>query len=301
MRLEYEYRRNDYPHAGDMPLGAHLSRHHVVCYPHMYAFGVILLAYFQLLGDALDSDAPYQKFLRYYGQWSATNDSAVHNIVGNCKNGQRDVLNYYDDKCRNFFKEVAWTESNLFIGPSGTLRADDPGQGIDTVPVSMGQDGFIRRLIELRGRGIPGVIPMSADQAGFISLDVKDISDIARGYIEKLPDVPVLHESRVSDWRAVPLADVGSNRSHEAFEIFFSKNSKNNKHESRGYQLELASNPQFPTNHGRLQRQNGDQVAVLIGIECKRSGEYLTGVLKHSDDSFRQQENVSIAEKIREM
>ena len=182
MRLEYDYRRNDYPHGGDT-LGAHLSRHHVVCYPHMYAFGVILLAYFQLLGDALDSDAKYQKFLRYYGRWSATNDSAVHNIVRACKNGQRDVLNYYDDKCRNFFKEVAWTESNLFIGPSGTLRADDPGQGIDTVPVSMGQDGFIRRLIELRGRGIPGEIPMSADQAGFIRLDGKDISDIARGYL----------------------------------------------------------------------------------------------------------------------
>lgn len=301
MRLEYEYRRNDYPHAGDMPLGAHLSRHHVVCYPHMYAFGVILLAYFQLLGDALDSDAPYQKFLRYYGQWSATNDSAVHNIVRARINGQRDVLNYCDDKCRNFFKEVAWTKSNLFIGPSGKLRADDPGQGIDAVPVSMGQDGFIRRLMELRGGRISGNIPMSEDQVGFINLDVNAISDIARGYLDKLPDVPVLHESRVSDWRAVSLADAGSNRSHEAFAIFFSKNSKNNKHESRGYQLELASNPQFPTNHGRLQRQNGNKVAVLIGVECTRSGAYLAGVLKDSNVSFQQQENVPISEKIKQM
>lgn len=298
MRIEYDYSRNNYSGSGRTFNSGNISRHHTIAYPHMYEYGVILLAYFQTLGDALDKDPCFLRFLEYYRGQNAVNYATIHRILEEHVREQYGVINYRENKCRNFFMTVAWTEANLFTGPAGKLRGKDPGQGQDEVPVSSETSAFIRKLKELRASGIEGEIAMNQGENGWLNLSEDKISGIARQYIEALPNFSRSFETRVSDWRAVLFGEAEGNRSYDCFDIFFSKNSKNGKFAQYEFQLELAENPAFISADKQRQRLRKDKIVVLTGIGHTGNRDFFTGVLKNKESDFLAQANQTVVDQI---
>lgn len=298
MRIEYDYKRNNYVGGGKVYDSDNISRHHIVSYPHMFEFGTILLAYFQILGDGLLGDLYFKRFLEYYGVHSSTNLSTIQTILKEQRSGLRDAFNYCEKNCRNFFMTVAWTDANLFTGPAGKLRADDPGQSVDGVPSSLTLNSFETALINIRMSGIiKGKPALSKGERGSINLEERKIAEIAREYIRNLPNITCPYETRVSDWLAVPL-EANRSRQYDCYDIFFSTNPKNNNLEKRGYKLELAKHAEYPSETHRNQRYRSDHVVVLTEVKSTRSDDYFMGVLKEKDPAFLEQAREAIADRI---
>lgn len=301
MRARYEYRRSDYSGNGRALNSSNLSRHHTIAYPHMYEFGVILLSYFQLLRDKLDQDPCFLRFQDYYRGRNEVSSQTIQTILSRHTGELNGEFDYRENECRGFFKTVAWTESNLFTGPAGKFRRNDPGQGMDQIPVSSEASAFIRKLKELRGAGIEGSIPVNQGENGWINLREDKLCSIARGFIEALPQTSRLLETKVRDWRAALYGNGMANQGYDAYDIFFSKNPKNDKLEHFEFQLELAENPAFIPARQRRQRLNNDSVAVLTGIGHAGNRDFFFGVLKKKNRAFEEQADHAIADHIPEI
>lgn len=302
MRVRYDYSRNDYSRNDyseeRKTFGSNLTRHHTIAYPHMYEFGVIILTYFQLLRDHLDKDPCFLRFQDYYRGQNAVNVRMIHTILSEHTGELHDEVNYRENKCRNFFMTVAWTKANLFTGPAGKLRRNDPGQGVDQVPLSSDASAFIRKLKELRASGIEGQIPVNQGDNGWINLREDKIYKIAREFIRALPSTACLFETKVRDWRAVLYGNGFANQAYDTYDIYFSNNPKNVQLPQFEFQVELAENSAFISAAQQKQRFKNDRIAVLTGIGHTRNRDFFTGVFKSRDRILEGQADEVITDHI---
>ncbi len=314
MRIYYHYARGDYCGRGEKNNNDYVSRHHAISYPHMYMFGVVLLAYFQIEWNSFEGNESnrskrleridlFQKFQKYYGESSATNSSSIQSILKDHMNEGDDLFNYTDRNCQNFFMQVAWTDANLFMGPAGKFRSDDPGQGLDGIPLTLGSDEFIKKLGELRdAHFITGLPAMNQNQPSnsWINLEKEDIAYIAKEYLQHLPKSIIRqrpYETRVSDWCAV--VESADNRpNNKCYDIFFGRGIKQPREEIVRFKLVLAENPQYIPAAKFKYHLCRDKVVVLIGIDHTRKDDFFIGVIRNKENSHREQANDFILEKL---
>lgn len=116
-----------------------LSHHHVIAYPYMYYLGVISLCYLRHLRDAGDAsyESSKQKLFDACHAPNLNLDMAVDRIVCTLDRGVKHFSLSRGAQIDEVLTKVAWMPMNLFTGPCGEIRADDPGQGYDTMPEGM--------------------------------------------------------------------------------------------------------------------------------------------------------------------
>lgn len=214
--ISYYYNRGAAP--GVWPaLTPDLSKHHIISYPHMFALGVIyvtwlrensgkehaqygqacqtLLVFLQSRGFAVDQ-AYLEQLLQNTlqgesGRYRLLNESGSHQSAG---------------QLQSFLNQFSWMDSNLFIGPSGAFRCDDPSQKIDKLPLSLpeSQKKMIRQLITLKKEYLPSVIPNQSGTRGTITCPQKGAEELVF-QLEQLLGASArgIYESKVSDWGAV--------------------------------------------------------------------------------------------------
>ena len=123
-------RIGNYP--GNGVLSGYMARHHVISYPFMQVYAVVAAWYCTVHNKKLINQ--YDAFFNARGvNWGAF--QAVFNIPAdeNYVYLEMDANQPY----AGIINWVCWAESNLFIGPAGCYRLDDPSQRVDKIPLSM--------------------------------------------------------------------------------------------------------------------------------------------------------------------
>ena len=216
--------RYHYERGGDSPLtnpNGTLSNHHVLSYPHMYALGVIVLA--TAVADTDFRNRCSDVLARYYGgNGMRLTSEKLPDLTGNKisfvgKKGQIGPI----------LKQIAWTHDNLFVGPSGKYRDDDPSQRTDGIPISVGRWDFPNTMQTLF-REIKSYVANEKDQIGTINIEEHKMKRIAEGFIKALPlrAQAMPKQSRVSDW-VVQITKCNGGRTEPGyFPVFFPKSAE---------------------------------------------------------------------------
>lgn len=128
--ITYYYNRLNKDKINNETLPPYMARHHLISYPFMHSFAIVLLWY-------IANDSNYQqmerlnKFFISHGQsnWK----DRIKIFAGNNKGCNYDGGNSDVNNC---IREICWAPANLFIGPSGEYREDDPSQKMEELPNS---------------------------------------------------------------------------------------------------------------------------------------------------------------------
>lgn len=327
MEIHYSYEsRGGYPYQ-DTGLGNNLSRHHIIAYPDMYAIGAIVLAYFRILDMEyanykvkdfyLSND--YRKFETYYRTiyYDANGDRRESGIARNEMNNVMEPLraqqewfadtriNLFDSWAQGVLNKLAWTRNNLFIGPTAKFRCDDPEQKCDSLPLSMRNTDFVKWVYEaVYNRYIRAgqEIAKAAGGRGCIILEKDMIKTIGHEFINRLPNMPREHKTKVGDWKAV-CSDEQRNRtgSNEKYSIYFERNTRKyaeRYQEIKRWKLELckasvpASGPVMAT---------GTKTVALFGMERKGKDTYLKGIIGGNGPERETQQERDIIGMMRDM
>lgn len=128
--IEYLYRRmGGFPNKNET-LSENLARHHILSYPFMLSFSVATFWYIATCepGTIIEKlESFYRPRLGGEYVWrKACMDFKAKLIAGDSV-----------DDAMSFMSWLCWAESNLFIGPAGRYRLDDPSQTMDKFPLYM--------------------------------------------------------------------------------------------------------------------------------------------------------------------
>lgn len=188
-----------------------LSHHHVIAYPYMYYLGVISLCYLRHLKD--EKDASYKSSIqKLLEACHAPNlnleslDSAVKKIVCTSKSGKKNFSLSRGAQIDEVLTKVAWMPMNLFTGPCGQIRAEDPGQGYDTMPVGMRSkqkeklESIISAIKTYNHSSIPHEQGAGGSTQSISFNNVTYFSKLANEFLSCLDSRMGCYDSSVSDW-----------------------------------------------------------------------------------------------------
>ena len=125
--ITYRYERpaGGYPVPGALAQG--LSRHHMFSYPFMLTYAVVVLHYLALNRN----EKALGKLDKFY------RDRGIGGIPFHIGNFRNNALEVSVNANMGSLVWICWAEPNLFIGPSGVLRDDDPSQRREPFPLSL--------------------------------------------------------------------------------------------------------------------------------------------------------------------
>ena len=100
--------------------------------------------------------------------------------------------------------KVAWTEMNLFIGPAGIYRDDDPSQRNDKLPKGMPETTKtalkeVMTTIKSFSSSLPHVTGSGGDTQ-CARMSQKAFENITNTFLDKIKVTPRTYDSKVSDW-----------------------------------------------------------------------------------------------------
>lgn len=198
-----------------------LSNHHVLSYPHMYALGVIVLA--TAVADTDFRNRCSDVLGNYYNDNKGGGVQLTSEKLPDLTDNK---ISFVDkkDQIDPILKKIAWTHDNLFVGPSGKYRDDDPSQGTDGIPISVGRWDFPNTMQTLF-REIKSYVANEKDQIGTINIEEHKMKRIAEGFIRAIRwrEQAMPEESRVSDW-VVQITKCNGGRTEPGyFPVFFPK------------------------------------------------------------------------------
>lgn len=307
MGIDYEYFKADIP-GEESRIGENLARHHIISRVHMFEFAVILLAYFQMkyadVGGGLSKDSEFCRFMSYYNK-SGLNEGEVLKILGRreikAPGYKYDSFTYsMGDTEKNAANQTVWTRANLFTGPDGRFRYDDPGQDYDGIPFSMPDSSFSQQLYHIRAGGIPGRPAMEDKGWGYLALDQKRIFQIAETFIHALPPTMQVHDTKVSDWRAVMLKK-GQLCKESCYKIFITKNRKNHGKEIGKFRLGLVTGAASFQKRPCIPYVVKGKVAVIFGTGVDEYGDFLWGVIKDEEPDHCAQQDKKFVEVFKDL
>lgn len=262
--IKYRYERTgNYP-GGGKALGAELARHHILSYPFMRSFAVVTFWYMATHGsDSIKKKLDYFYGVRKVGGWFKACEPF------NNQSYLEDPVN----KASSFLSWICWAESNLFIGPAGRYRLDDPSQRMDKFPlymddrVKIGATRVKEAWVAICDSSVVG------EEGAEITLNIK--SDKLPNFVEAFVDYICLskpddiYESKYKEWAAYPTT--GKSKPHQ-FWLNLSKSGGDIKAERYRFALrDKAANAKEPWVC--IKKFDADTV---MGIEMGNpgSGEY---------------------------
>lgn len=135
--ITYTYQRGG--NANDRRVYHNISHHHVISYPRMYELGALALCYLDRLErNDIDINARVELLAGINSLTTARVMSAVHAVILLEDTGRIIYhLPSYRSEIHACLSEIAWLPMNLFTGPKGDFRSDDPSQRYDSFPPNM--------------------------------------------------------------------------------------------------------------------------------------------------------------------
>ena len=211
--LQYKFLKGGAPPGPALMTNA-LSHHHRLSMPHIYALGAIVMA--AAATNSQIHDAFNSLLLNYYGP----NMGLGQNSLPNVEYGDNVIKVYYPDDnqvLRGILSRISWTDDNLFVGPAGKYRNDDPSQQNDKIPRSVGKWRFTDELISafsLLNQPVPHVEGQGGKSFA-VHLNERVMTQIVDKFLGVYPNPasPLIRSTLVQDW----VAQVGN----RCYPIFF--------------------------------------------------------------------------------
>lgn len=197
-----------YYHRGEKnrnDLSPSISRHHVISYPRMYYLGVLALCYLKSQPEIVSEKVKLLKDV--CGNQNLNIEEALKH-VNNCVEGKFSIPSDVPI-VQEVLNEIAWMPMNLFTGPSGNFRIDDPSQRNESLPEKMSdeQKGALKKIIGGLKEYSHSFIPHIEGEGGStksVHFDNENqFNDLAKLFLENIKsDKPLsCYDSELSDWR----------------------------------------------------------------------------------------------------
>lgn len=277
MPISIRYVYNRIGTAAGPPLSALLSHHHVISYPYMYYLGVVTLCYLNKLENVSRGSAqPKIEQLNRACQRSGLNFRAAINSIVNEDNTNFRLNN--NDDLNNALAAIAWMPMNLFIGPCGKLRCDDPSQGMDKFPEGMphNQKTAINNIDNAIKNYNRSAIPHTAGAGGAThSVTLQndaDFSNLVTVFFNNISGTIRCYDSKISDW----LIACGS-RYYKIF-FFTGQNPENDINEFR-LRGELHEG-KFLVKDGRTRPEDNNKFKIY-----EKNIDKISGIIRPSPDT----------------
>lgn len=193
--ITYIYRRSDYGGNNNGNQGIrleHYSRHHIISYPFMNCFAIVLLWY------AANENKTNEKLNNYLEKNKIEKEKISENLK---TNGRVLDLSYY----RGFISSISWAEANLFIGPAGCYREDDPSQKMEYCPVNMPvKQKELASKVKTAWDAVSKsrLVGNEGDKIS-ISVNVNKLDDFVNVFIDYINYTSDIYVTRYDDWYLV--------------------------------------------------------------------------------------------------
>lgn len=225
MRISIHYLYNRRGSAAGVALSSHLSHHHVISYPRMYYLGVLSLCYLKSIGAANPAAMAAKVWTLsdacHFPAVSITN--AVNAVISDGAGNYR--LPEDNNDIQSALCRIAWMPMNLFIGPSSTIRIDDPSQNNDKLPERMPQrqKDALNQIISALNLYSHSNIPNTSEERGFVGFDneaaFNQLMDI---FFRNINGEITCYDSKISDWLIASTASANSSSSrYQYYPILF--------------------------------------------------------------------------------
>lgn len=196
-------------------LDSRLSRHHIIAFPYMYALGVIVVAYLYRYRMERDSRIrEIEDFYKYYYGNETPNGTDLWRVLqeNHICHGDRNRLNFTQGNCVAVFNRLAWTPENIFLGPAGKFREDDPGQECEQIPLSMRclqTERYLIWVLYEKYRQVlcrqKSTLAMRTNETGYIEIEEQELVEIGKVFLHHLAGKRALgggYRTLVCDWVA---------------------------------------------------------------------------------------------------
>lgn len=276
-----------------------LSNHHVVSYPRMFSLGVIVLAEAAVNEGFITT---CNNILRsYYGRnnMPQLTKSILPTVVGDNITFPSDTNKNETKNMYNILYKIAWSHDNLFVGPAGVYRDDDPSQRNDGIPISAGKWRFPENMCKLFDR-FSSNIPNESNISRTLNLKKYVLHDIARDFIQAVTEghqqqQPNPKESIVSDWVAKIYDRRGNSIGSGYYPIYFPDTPGGDVNLNRDMHKD-------DLYHGRLSlRKNSDMTVIpkkrfRVCVRRRANNGYydLYGYLVNEGNSHIQKDSIQI-------
>ena len=213
--IKYLYKRmGGFPNSNET-LSKNLARHHILSYPFMLSFSVVTFWYIATHGSKSIAKQKLDNFyeVRKVGGWfDACMDFKAKLIAGDSVD---DAMSYMNWLC--------WAESNLFIGPAGRYRLDDPSQKMDKFPLYMDDRVKIGATRVEKAWGAICGSSVVGEEGAEITLNIKrdKLPNLLPNFVEAFVDYICLsqpgkiYRSAYREWAAYPDAVTGKLMPHQ--------------------------------------------------------------------------------------
>lgn len=250
--ISYRYKRPTGGYPGPGVLGANLSRHHIFSYPFMLTYAVVTLHYLANSGDK-KALGKLEAFYR------ARVGGGIPFDVSNFKNS---ALETKVDETMGSLVWICWAEPNLFIGPDGACRYDDPSQRREQLPLSFPERP--KKLAEaVAGKWAAASSSRIVGREGeviSVSFDDRKLADFADSFLDYIGYVGAggaqnIHRTTFGDWVVVK-DEMGSKNVFQ----FVMKIGGRVTGEPENFRFRLRENGMTPDSKGVSVTEYGDKL-----------------------------------------
>lgn len=274
--IKYPYERTgNYPLAGAGNLNAGLARHHILSFPFMLSFAVVTFWY--IATHQNDAASYAEAMLDNFFRDDKRNQNGWLTLCG-CFN-KKDTQLYFGQEiqdAKSALNWICWAESNLFIGPAGKHRIDDPSQKMDHIPLSMGATKKGKKVMD-KAAEVKSVWATvchsgnSGEDGQPITLSINDqaVPNFVKVFAEYicLSEADVIYRSKYSDWAAYLATDTSGKTPHQ-FWINTSRSCDDNQ--KACYQFALRDKAAVPKENWVCITNFDDK--KVMGIEAGKPG-----------------------------
>lgn len=200
--ITYTYQRGG--NANDRRVYHNISHHHVISYPRMYELGALALCYLDRLErNDIDINARVELLAGINSLTTARVMSAVHAVILLEDTGRIIYhLPSYRSEIHACLSEIAWLPMNLFTGPKGDFRSDDPSQRYDSFPPNMPrkQRDAIQNIINGILKYCTSRIPNESGESGTVRFSQKSFNCLMDIFFSNINLCLPCYDSKVADW-----------------------------------------------------------------------------------------------------
>ena len=289
MRISISYYYYRGGTAAGPALSSFLSHHHVISYPRMYYLGVLSLCYLKKL-RATNESAANAKIQTLLSACRIPN-LPIANAVTAVSNTEPDSFNIPEgnNNIQNTLYGIAWMPQNLFIGPAGKIRSDDPSQNNDKLPPGMpdAQKRNINQIIaglnQYSHSNIPHVCGAGGQRNAVAFDNESDFNKLVELFFDNIGGTFGCYDSKISDW----LIGVNSSSRINYYNILFSTSARAAQEAENLRQKRTLVAGKFAVKSSSI--KNIDSKKCFKALS--KDADYVYGSLNNLDQECRDQQS----------
>lgn len=302
MRISVSYYYYRGGSAAGPALSSSLSHHHVISYPRMYYLGVLSLCYLKRL-RATGKNAANAK-MRILSDACRISVSTILDAVNAVINTDPGIFSIPEgnNDIRNTLCRIAWMPGNLFIGPASGIRADDPSQNNDKLPVGMPntQKTMLNQIIVGLNQYSHSYIPHvsgAGGQRNAVAFDnAANFNKLMEIFFNNISGTLNCYDSKISDWLiAVNNNRRNSHNNYNYYNILFYTG-------GRAQSLISTYRNQRQLVAGKFAVKETSHRNVIADKNFKvlsKDADYVYGIVNNLDDAYREHQNDRIQDYLR--